>query len=150
MSPVYTVVSVEDQVRDWAYKNGTKMRSYRVALRNERGKELAHVEWSREADVAPPKPGDTTPDGSSVDPDAPYGPKLVVPKRGGAGGGGGYRGKPVEERRSIAMQHAQKCAVTILQASGPEFAVTTQDVVDTAWVLFRQVMAAETTDRPAT
>jgi hypothetical protein len=142
----YTVTQVSDGVRDWQTKAGVPWKSYRVALRNADGRELGNVEWSRPASEPTPKLGEATPADATVDTKAEYGPKLVLPKKGG-GGGGGWKPKPPEERRSIAMQHAQKCAVTILQAADPEFEVSTQEVVDTAWVLFRQVLAAETQDR---
>ena len=148
--PTYTVTAVSDQVRPWSYSNGTAMKSYRVTLRNESGKEKDNVEWSKPADAAPPKPGDTTPEGSSVDPSAPYGPKLVVPKRGGAAGrGGGFRDSP-ETRRSIAMQNSNAHAVEIVRIAiqAELWAPANPDVItDTALKIaekfYRQVMDAE-------
>jgi hypothetical protein len=142
--PAYTILAVSDQVRDWNTKKGDPWKSYRVTLRNEQGAEKANVEISRAASDPAPKVNEVVE--GTVENREQYGPKLNTPRRG-AGGGGGWKPKPPEERRSIAMQHAQKCAVTILQIN-PEFAVSTQQVVDTAWVLFRQVLAAETKDRP--
>jgi hypothetical protein len=141
--PAYTVTAVAENVRDWNTKKGDPWKSYRVTLRNERGVEKSNVEISRAAAEPAPKVDEVVE--GTVENREQYGPKLNVPRRGG--GGGGWKPKPPEERRSIAMQHAQKCAVTILQTAGPDFTVSTQEVVDTAWVLFRQVLAAETQDR---
>lgn len=72
----------------------------------------------------------------------------------GFGGGGGGRSKPPEERRSIAMQHAQKCAVTILQVAAehgdykpPNAGDVVGQVKTVAAALFDQVMDAEGAQR---
>jgi len=142
--PAYTVIAVADQVREWKTSKGAPWKSYRVTLRNESGAEKGNVELSRPAGDPAPTVNEVVE--GTVENREQYGPKLNVPRRGG-GGGGWNKAKPVEERRSIAMQHAQKCSVEYLKAAGAEV-VTVDRVVETAWVLFRQVMAAETTDRP--
>lgn len=142
--PTYTVTAVADATRDWAYKNGTAMKSYRVTLRNDAGRELAGVEWAKMATEPPPKVGDTTPAEASVDQSGSYGPRLIVPKRGG--GGGGPRGKSPEERRSIAMQASHNAAVEIVTAAlqhgevAEDVARRVEMVADS---LFRRVMRAE-------
>jgi hypothetical protein len=144
--PQYTITAVSDQVRDWNTKKGDPWKSYRVTLRNERGDEKPNVEVSRAASDDAPKVNEVV-DGT-VENREQYGPKLNTPRRGG--GGGGWKPKPPEERRSIAMQHAQKCAVTILEvaaAHGDYKPPSAHDVANHATViagfLFSQVIDAE-------
>lgn len=72
-------------------------------------------------------------------------PELVLPRQGGKGGG-----KSPAERRSIAMQHAQKCAVTILEVAAahgdyrpPNAGDVVGQVKTIAAALFEQVAQAE-------
>jgi hypothetical protein len=143
--PAYTVVSVQDQVRDWKTGKGVPWKSYRVTLRNEHGAEKPNVEVSRPATEPAPAPNEVIE--GTVENREQYGPKLNTPRRG-AGGGGGFRSKPPEERRSIAMQHAQKCAVSILQTSGDpamtvDGRISVESVMEIAKQLFDQVQKAE-------
>jgi hypothetical protein len=53
------------------------------------------------------------------------------------------------------MQHAQKCAVSLLELAAqhgdykpPKASDAVEQVRSVAWVLFRQVIDAETKDRP--
>lgn len=145
--PTYTVSAVGDNVRDWSFKNGTPMKAYRVTLRNDAGRELANVEWSKGASEPAPKVGDTTPAEASVDQSGSYGPKLILPKR--KGGGGGFKDSP-ETRRSIAMQSSTARAVEMVRITvdvglwRPE---TPDDVVNAALALadkvYAKVMKAE-------
>lgn len=144
--PVYTITAVGDQVRDWDATKGGPMKSYRVTLRNAEGNELANVEWARKATSPKPEVGQSV-DGD-VDTSGQYGPKLKLAQQ--AGGGGFSRSKPPEERRSIAMQHAQKCAVTILEVAAahgdykpPNAGDVVGQVKTLAAALFQQVMEAE-------
>lgn len=144
MTPSYTITEVGDSVREWTSQKGAPFKSYRVTLRNTEGRELANVEVSRPATSPKPEAGQTVE--GTVDTSGQYGPKLKEPRPGG----GGLRSKPPEERRSIAMQHAQKCAVTVLDlaATHGEFKPASvndlaQQVKVVAGVLFAQVMEAE-------
>lgn len=144
--PSYTVVAVEEQTRDW----GDDMREHRVTLKNADGREKGPIKINRKRTAPAPAVGNVL---EIVDiSDKGFGLVAKEAKKGG-GGGGGWKPKPPEERRSIAMQHAQKCAVEILKTSGDptitrDGTVNVDTVVDVAWVLFRQVLAAETKDRP--
>jgi hypothetical protein len=149
--PQYAVVAVSEQVRDWNTKAGAAWKSYRVTLRNEHGIEKQNVEISRAATDPAPKPGEVVE--GTVENREQYGPKLNTPRKFGAGGGGGWKPKPPEERRSIAMQHAQKCAASVLAVApqtldGRTVQQVTGLIEEMSWVLFRQVIAAETKDRP--
>jgi hypothetical protein len=77
-----------------------------------------------------------------------WGPKFFPDsaKKGGRGGGG----KSPEERRSISMQHAQKCAVDVLalaathgQYSPPSAGDVAAQVKTIAQTLWQQVQDAE-------
>jgi hypothetical protein len=137
----YTVTAVEEQTRDW----GDDMREHRVTLRNADGREKGPIKLNRKRTAPKPNPGDVL---EIVDiSDKGFGLVAKEARKPGGGGGGGWKPKPPEERRSIAMQHAQKCAVSLLTARSDP-GVTVADVVNTSWVLFRQVQAAETKDRP--
>lgn len=107
----YTITAVSDNVRDWSSSKGGTMKAYRVVMRDQAGNETQNVEWSRKESSPPPTVGQQVE--GDIDVAAQYGPKFKQANT--AGGGGGYRGKPVEERRSIAMQHAQKCAVDVVR-----------------------------------
>jgi hypothetical protein len=132
----YTVIAVEEQTRDW----GDDMREYRVTLQNADGREKAGIKLNRKRTAPKPAAGEKL---EIVDiSDKGFGLVAKEARKPG-GGGGGWKPEPPEKRRSIAMQHAQKCAVEIL-GDRPEVG----SVVDIAWVLFRQVIAAETKDRP--
>jgi hypothetical protein len=76
---------------------------------------------------------------------------LKFKKAGGwSGGGGGGRKDTPETRRSIAMQHAQKCAVSVLAVAAEHGEYTPPNVGDVAkhvktvaQALYLQVMDAE-------
>lgn len=142
--------------RQWNSKRDGTMLSYRVVLKNAAGATMENVEVSlKRADPAPvpatpEKPG-TKYDGE-VDTTGQYGPKFKFPYAGGGGGGGGRGGggKSADERRSIAMQHAQKCAVTILDVAAahgdyhpPSASDVAGQVRTIAALLWQQVMDAE-------
>jgi hypothetical protein len=149
--PSYTITAVSDTVRDWSTKAGVPWKSYRVTLRNEAGAEKTNVEDSRAATDAPPKVGEVVE--GTVENREQFGPKLNRPRKGFGGGGGGWKPKPPEERRSIAMQHAQKCAASVLAVAphtidGRDVQQVAGLIEEMSWVLFRQCLAAETKDRP--
>lgn len=100
MSNTYTIVDVRDSARNWQTQKGAEMRSYRVKLRNKDGRELDNVEVARVAHAPKPEAGQTLE--GTVDTSGQYGPKFKEARQGA--GGGGFRSKPPEERRSIAMQ----------------------------------------------
>jgi hypothetical protein len=151
----YEVVSVKcgsdgsPITRQWnSTKQGT-MLSYRVVLKNAAGAAMENVEVSYKQSDPAPTAGMKL-DGE-VDTSGQYGPKFKFPYAGGGGGGGGGgRKSDPAERRSIAMQHAQKCAVTILEvaaAHGDYHPPTAADVAGQvrtiAALLWQQVMDAE-------
>jgi hypothetical protein len=146
----YNVTQVADGAREWKAQNGTiPMKSYRVTLKNEQGAELQNVEWSRKAESPPPQVGQQIDATIDMREGTTYGPKLKLEQRGG-GGGGGYRADSPEVRRSIAMQHAQKCAVSILEVAAahgeytpPSAGDVAKHVTAVAAVLFAQVVEAE-------
>lgn len=111
--PAYTITAVADKTRDWNSNRDGAMKSYRVTLRNDRGAEMPNVEVSYKATDPVPQPGQLLND-VTVDTSGSYGPKVVFPRKFGAGGGGG-RAKPVEERRSIAMQSSNQRGVDIVR-----------------------------------
>jgi hypothetical protein len=140
----YTILAVEEQTRDW----GDDMREYRVTLKNADGREKGGIKLNRKRTAPAPKPADVL---EIVDiSDKGFGLVAKEARKPGGGGGGGWKPKPPEERRSIAMQHAQKCAVSLIAAHAPvqAGAVTVEQVTEMAWILFRQCLAAETKDRP--
>jgi hypothetical protein len=147
--PAYTVTAVGDNVREWKAQNGTiPMKSYRVSLKDGAGTDLENVEWSRKAESPAPTVGQSIDATIDMREGTTYGPKLTLEQRGGGGFG---RAKPPEERRSIAMQHAQKCAVTLLElaASHGEYkppervADMAEHIKAVAAALFKQVVDAE-------
>jgi hypothetical protein len=114
--PSYTITEVSPQVRDWSSNAGGPMKGYRVSLQNGQGQVMANVEWSRKATSPPPTVGQQVE--GDVDTSGQYGPKFKAAQSGGyGGGGGGGRPRDPAERRSIAMQHAQKCAVSVLEVA---------------------------------
>lgn len=142
----YTVVMVAPNPRQWESKHGAQMVSYRMTLKNHQGREMGNVEWSRKADSPAPTIGQRL-DGT-VEIREQYGPKFTPEPTMKTGGG--WRSKPAEERRSIAMQHAQKCAVSILELAAsqgaykPETATgAASHVCSLADILFQQIMNAE-------
>jgi hypothetical protein len=145
--PSYTVTAVEDQTRDW----GDDMREYRVTLKNSDGREKGPIKLNRKRTAPVPKPADVL---EIVDiSDKGFGLVAKEARKPGGGGGGGWKPKPPEERRSIAMQHAQKCAVSVLAVAphtidGRNVQQVAGLIEDMSWVLFRQCLAAETKDRP--
>jgi hypothetical protein len=137
------------RTRAWNSEKGGPMLSYRMTLRNAQGAELSNVEWSRKQDSQPPAVGQSIE--GEVDTTGEYGPKFKAAQRpGGTGGGGGGRPRDPAERRSIAMQHAQKCAVTILEVAAshgdyrpPNAGDVVTQVKAVAAALFQQVQQAE-------
>jgi hypothetical protein len=106
------------------------------------------AEWYTKQDTPIPAEGSTLEGEITVDPQ--FGPKFKKAQQGGGFAGGGFRGKGPEERRSIAMQHAQKCAVTVLQIAAehgeytpPSAGDVVGQVKTVAEALFQQVLAAE-------
>ena len=118
----YTVVSVEDKVREWATRNGAPWKSYRVTLRNSNGDEMASVEISRNATAPAPQTGESV-EGNLKKTD--YGPKLEEPRKGGGGFG---RAKSPEERRSIAMQSSNQRGVEVVQIAATAGAFQPKDL----------------------
>jgi hypothetical protein len=112
------------------------------------GEQVQRAEWFTKSNTELPAPGSTI-DGTLKK--GQYGWEFKKAYSGGGFGGGGGRAKPVEERRSIAMQHAQKCAVSLLELAcqygtykPPErVAEMAEHVEAVAQHLFRQVMRAE-------
>lgn len=100
------------------------------------------AEWFTAATTAIPSVGSTIE--GTIEP-SEYGPKFK--KAGGfGGGGGGGRSESPETRRSIAMQHAQKCAVEALKLAAehgpytpPNAADVAEHVKTIAGVLYAQV-----------
>lgn len=79
-----------------------------------------------------------------------YGLSFKKAGGGGFGGGGGGRKDSPETRRSIAMQHAQKCAVTVLSVAAehgdytpPNAGDVVSQVKTVAQALYLQVIDAE-------
>lgn len=106
------------------------------------------AEWYTKQDTPLPAEGATLDGEITVDPQ--FGPKFKKAQKPGGGGGGGYRSDPPEVRRSIAMQHAQKCAVTVLQIAAehgdykpPSAGDVVGQVKTVAEALFQQVTDAE-------
>jgi hypothetical protein len=152
--PNHKVTAVDpNPPRSWNSAKGGPMLSYRVDLaRVEDDFAIRNVEWSKKQDSKPPQVGEVI--DCTVDMEAQYGPKLKVNfTQGGGGGGGGGRGwvpEPPEKRRSIAMQHAQKCAVEILAVAAahgdykpPSAGDVAGQVKTVAQALFAQVIEAE-------
>jgi hypothetical protein len=154
--PAHTITAVSPNVREWTSQKGGPMKSYRVHLKAQDGTVTENVEWARKADSPAPTVDQQIDCTIDPRPGNDYGPKLALEQKGGfGGGGGGWKPKPPEERRSIAMQHAQKCAVTLLELAaqhGEYKPAKAGDAVEQlkaiSWVLFRQVIEAETKDRP--
>lgn len=125
------------------------MKAYRMALKTEEDTELLNVEWSRKPGSPPPTVGQAL--SGTLDSSGPFGPKFKPEQAAGGFGkpGGGGRDTP-ETRRSIAMQHAQKCAVTILDVAAshgeyrpPNAGDVAHQVKAVAAILFEQVQQAE-------
>jgi len=145
--PTYTVTLVSDQVRDWNSTKGGPMKGYRVDLQDASGQVVRNCEWSRKPESPAPQVGQSVE--GDIDLEAQYGPKFKLAQSAGFGGGGS-RARPPEERRSIAMQHAQKCAVTILEVAAahgeyhpPSAGDVAAQVKLVAATLFKQVQEAE-------
>lgn len=100
------------------------------------------AEWFTAAATPIPTTGSTLE--GTVEP-SEYGPKFK--KAGGfSGGGGGGRPRTPEERKSIQMQHAQKCAVDALRLAAefgdykpPDAADVVGHVKTIASGLFQQI-----------
>jgi hypothetical protein len=143
----YRVTAVSDRVRDWASEKGGLMRSYRVTLADEAtGETIGNCEWARKVSSPPPAVGESVE--GDVDHSGQYGPKFKAAARPAGGGGG--RPRDPAERRSIAMQHAQKCAVTVLEVAAahgdykpPNASDVVNQVKTVAAALFKQVADAE-------
>jgi hypothetical protein len=87
------------------------MQDVALALTGPDGVELT-ASWFAKMGETLPQPGSQV-EGSIEQ--SQYGPKWKPVRQGGGGGGGrGWQPEPPEKRRSIAMQHAQKCAVELL------------------------------------
>lgn len=144
--PSYTVVAAEQKgevktTEKWGAKKDVALR-----LKAADGVEHEAVWWADAAEALPQagavlegeiKPSD-------------YGLKFWPPKKNSGGGRGGGGGKDPGERRSIAMQHAQKCAVSILevaanhgQYSPPSAGDVATQVKTIAATLWQQVQEAE-------
>jgi hypothetical protein len=131
------------KTRPW----GDGMLEYKMHVRDGEGNLTQSVEWSRKTGSPPPTVGQKI---IGAIEQGKYGPKFK--QQGGGGGGGGGYGKPRDpaERRSIAMQHAQKCAVTILEVAAahgdykpPNAGDVVSQVRTVAAKLFLQVKDAE-------
>jgi hypothetical protein len=150
--PQYTIAAVDpNPPRQWAGQQGGQNLSYRVDMSDESGFVTRNVEWSKRADKPAPQVGEKA--NGTIDMEAKFGPKFK-PEYQQGGGGGGKREwvpEPPEKRRSIAMQHAQKCAVELLSLGAlhgdykpPErVGDLANNVKAVAVVLFQQVMDAE-------
>jgi hypothetical protein len=124
------------------------MQDVALALTGPDGVELT-ASWFAKMGETLPQPGSQV-EGSIEQ--SQYGPKWKPVRQGGGGGGGrGWQPEPPEKRRSIAMQHCQKCAVELLAVGaqhGPytpperisELAEHVRVVAD---ALFKQVLGAE-------
>lgn len=110
--PSFEITYVSDKIRPWDSTKGGPMKSYRVEVRDEQGTLIPNVEWARKADSPPPAVGQKLE--GTLDTSGQYGPKFKAAQTGGGSGGGGRPRDPAE-RRSIQMQHAQKCAVEALR-----------------------------------
>lgn len=144
--PTYKIGNVRENPREWQSQAGGPMLGYRMDMQDQAtGEVTQNVEWSRKPTSAPPAAGQTVE--GTIDTAAKYGPKFKqMQQQGGRGGGGGYRPRDPAENRSIAMQHAQKCAVTVLEVAAahgdyhpPNASDVTGHVKSVAAALFLQV-----------
>lgn len=142
--PTYTVQAAAKK-KDVEGRNGP-MQVINLTLLDPADNQPKIAEWFTKADTPLPQHGQQL-EGELQS--GQYG--LSFKKAGGGfGGGGGGRKDPPETRRSIAMQHAQKCAVSVLEvaaAHGPYEPPNAGDVAThvkaVAQTLYLQVMAAE-------
>lgn len=111
--PTFTVLEATRNGEPWSNDHGT-FQTYRLKLEGQ--EKSAHL--NQKVDTAPPQAGavldlELTPHPRFED---AMKAKKVFSAGGGGGGGGGARGpRDPGERRSIQMQHAQKCAVDVIR-----------------------------------
>lgn len=113
------------------------------------GEEAVVAEAFCPAGTGPPAVG-TVVEGDIEKTDNPSWLDKFRPARKQGAGGGGFKPRDPAERRSIAMQHAQKCAVTILSVAAehgdyepPNAGDVVGQVKTIAHALFEQVQQAE-------
>lgn len=143
MTETYEVVHL-GEVRNWTSTKGGPMLAYRIDLRSLDGTIIHDAEWSRKPDSPAPAIG------QSIEGDIEqtnYGPKFRPAQQPGGARGGG---RSIAERHEIAMQHAQKCAVTILELAAtqgdyrpPTVAEVTAQAKTIAAALFEQIRELE-------